>query len=166
MFGGSIKRNKIQLVKSPFWLKIEPCPSELDKIDLIKMVRAMFREAISSKVNGDYYRFRVIVNVNKPLRKGIFVEGYMENQKWLLFKYENLPSFCFGYGKLGHTLINCVKISADMKELPEDKLPFSIVLKVELNIIGGVSFKLGAKVRNRVYLGYPECPNVSDNIIT
>lgn len=47
--------------------------------------------------------FRIDVNVGKPLRWGINVR--MEGKQiWIYFKYLKLPDFCYGRGKLGHTL--------------------------------------------------------------
>lgn len=120
-----------------------------------------FGGVLISGVKGDYCRIRVMLNVQKSLRQGIFIEVGSDDQKWLPFKYENLPSFCFRYGVLGHTLINCLEILAAMKEISEDELPFYVALKAKLNLIGSPNFKLGAKVKklfgNRAYLGKSEC---------
>lgn len=49
---------------------------------------------------------------------------------WVPFKYENLPSYCFGCGRLGQVLRQCVIVDSKVKELAEDDYPFSIALKV------------------------------------
>ncbi|MBA0754055.1 hypothetical protein Gogos_020329, partial [Gossypium gossypioides] len=75
-----MERNQIRVVSSPFWIKI------------------------GSEVNGEFCRLRIKLNVQKPLRRGIFVSVGNENRFWIPFKYEKLSTFCFGCGRLGHGL--------------------------------------------------------------
>lgn len=62
---------------------------------------------------------------------------------WISFKYENLPSFCFGCGRIGHGLIDCVFISSSEKDRMVDNFPYSNALKVESAIYGKESMKFG-----------------------
>ncbi|MBA0736548.1 hypothetical protein Gogos_010090 [Gossypium gossypioides] len=78
-----MERNQIRLVSSLFWIKI------------------------GSEVNGECCRLRIKLNVQKPLRRGIFVSIGNWNRFWIHFKYEKLPTFCFGCGRLGHGLQEC-----------------------------------------------------------
>ncbi|MBA0809184.1 hypothetical protein Gohar_024856 [Gossypium harknessii] len=80
----SVERNKIQLVYSPFWLKFGPCPPECYKKDLIHAIGSTFG--------------------------GIFVSSNGQGKIWLSFKYENLPTFCFGCGRVGHRVKDCTEI--------------------------------------------------------
>lgn len=69
----SVELNKIRLVYSPFWLKFGPCPPECDKKDLMHVVGSTFRGVIQSEIKGEFCRIRVNLDVQKPLRRGIFV---------------------------------------------------------------------------------------------
>lgn len=68
-----MERNKIQLIFSPFWLKVGPCPPECDKIDLMHTIGSTFGGVIRAEVKGDFFRIKVNLNVQKKLRRGIFV---------------------------------------------------------------------------------------------
>lgn len=77
---------------------------------------------------------------------------------WVQFKYENLSRFCFGCVHLGHILRDCQDTPCEVKELPEDDLPFSLALKVKSNMVGKVYRKLGGKkmMMQCAYLGEEE----------
>ncbi|MBA0878137.1 hypothetical protein Goshw_017310 [Gossypium schwendimanii] len=66
------------------------------------------------------------------------------NRVWIPFKYEKLPTFCFGCGRLGHALQECTVIKPAEKNRIREVLPFSLALKVELNLVGGESLKFNA----------------------
>lgn len=67
-----MERSKISLVRSPFWLKIRPCPLECDKKDHMHAIGATFGGVVSSKIKGEFCCLRVFFDVTKPLRRGLF----------------------------------------------------------------------------------------------
>ncbi|XP_060969593.1 uncharacterized protein LOC133036849 [Cannabis sativa] len=63
-------------------------------------------KTIIGKGIGPYLRMRILLDVNFPLRRGLnlqFIKTGREIIKWLFFKYERLPDFCYFCGKLDHT---------------------------------------------------------------
>ncbi|MFQ6637574.1 hypothetical protein Gotur_014084, partial [Gossypium turneri] len=97
-----MERDQIRLVSSPFWIKIGMCLPEFDKKDLLHAIGVTFGGVLRSEVNGEFCRLRIKLNVQKPLRRGIFVSIGNRNRVWIPFKYEKLPTFYFGCGRLGH----------------------------------------------------------------
>ncbi|MBA0582199.1 hypothetical protein Gorai_024350 [Gossypium raimondii] len=65
-------------------------------------------------------------------------ERDIQKRIWLAFKYENLPTFCFGCGKMGQGMKKCEGIPHGDREKGEDKLPYSITLKGSFEIIDQV----------------------------
>ncbi|MBA0878325.1 hypothetical protein Goshw_007137 [Gossypium schwendimanii] len=100
----SVERSQIRLNSSPVWLKVGPCLPEFDKKDLLHAIGVTFGRIIRSEINGEWCRLKINLDVQKPLRRGIFVSVNNKNKWWISFKYEKLPTFCFGCGKLGHGL--------------------------------------------------------------
>lgn len=49
-----MERSKIKLVKTPYWLKINLCPPECDKDDLIHAVGATLEEVLKLVSKGNY----------------------------------------------------------------------------------------------------------------
>ncbi|MBA0881349.1 hypothetical protein Goshw_019997 [Gossypium schwendimanii] len=136
-----------------FWLKIGPCPPECYKKDLTHAIGSTFRGIISSKVMGDLCHIKVELDVQKPLRRGIFILAGTQEKSWIPFKYENLPGFCFGCGRIGHKIKDCNDIPNESKELSKNDLPFFLALKAESNLIRKVSMWLGVTMKKSM----PQC---------
>lgn len=66
-------RRKIKLINSLFWIKIGLCPPEYDKKDMMHAIDTTFGGVLHSKIKADFYQFRVNLDVQKPLRRGIFI---------------------------------------------------------------------------------------------
>lgn len=60
-------KNKIHLVKSPFWVKISPCSSKCDKKYLMHAIGATFEGLLRAKEMGDFCRIKVWLDVQNPL---------------------------------------------------------------------------------------------------
>ncbi|MBA0735211.1 hypothetical protein Gogos_019075, partial [Gossypium gossypioides] len=131
----------------PFWIKIGPCLPEFDKKDLLHAIGVTFRGVLRSKITGEFCRLGIKLNVQKPLRRGIFVSTGNGNKFWIPFKYEKLPTFCFGCGRLGHGLHECTEITPAEKNRIREDPPFSLALKAELNLVGMESLKLNALLK-------------------
>jgi len=52
---------------------------------------------------GEFLRIKVILDIRKPLFRGITIEG----EGWCNIKYEFLPNFCYVCGHLGHVEEEC-----------------------------------------------------------
>lgn len=51
----------------------------------------------------EYMRVRVTINMSKPLKRRMKIKTAREEWFWVNFKYENVPSFCFIRGIIGHS---------------------------------------------------------------
>lgn len=51
----------------------------------------------------EYLRVRVNLDVTKPLNRKMKIKKAEEDWFWISFKYENVPTFCFICGVLGHS---------------------------------------------------------------
>ncbi|KAH1121338.1 hypothetical protein J1N35_004498 [Gossypium stocksii] len=139
-----LERNQINLSVAPFWIKIGPCPPEFDKKDLLHVIGVTFGGIIKSEIIGDFCRLRVNLDVQKPLRRGIFVSINPQSRSWVAFKYEKLPNFCFGCGRIGHGIQECKVLSLAKEDKIREDPSFSIALKAESNMFGNESVKLNA----------------------
>ncbi|MBA0819793.1 hypothetical protein Gohar_021365 [Gossypium harknessii] len=118
------------------WLKIGPCLPEFDKKDLLHAIGVTFGGVIRSEISEEWCRLKINLNVQKPLQRGIFVLSDNKNQRWISFKYEKLPLFCYGCGRLGHEIPDCSVLSAAEKSKVKDDPPFTMALKAESNLVG------------------------------
>ncbi|KAH1106315.1 hypothetical protein J1N35_010083 [Gossypium stocksii] len=144
------ERDQIRLVSLPFWIKIGSCPPEFDKNGLLHAIGGTFGGIIRSEISGDICRLRINLNVQKPLRRGIFVSSDNIVKVWISFKYEKFSIFYFGYGRMGHGLNDCLVISPTEKNKIRDDPPYTIALKAESNLVERESIKFNAYVKKLV----------------
>lgn len=101
-----LKFDKLQLwarvLNLPFNLRAEPWSTAIaHQID---------KQASSVQFDHTvgYLRARVTVDVDKPLRRWILIESKrIKCMDPYDIVYENVPHFCFSYGKLGHSDLFC-----------------------------------------------------------
>lgn len=63
--------------------------------------------------------------MQRPLRKGLFIVDGNGDEVWISFKYENLPTFYFGCGRLGHGVQDCGEMSATDKDKAVEDFPYT-----------------------------------------
>ncbi|MBA0575803.1 hypothetical protein Golob_024952, partial [Gossypium lobatum] len=130
----AMDRDQIRLTLSSYWMKIDSNFLEFDKKDLLHAIGATFG--------------------GRPLQRGIFVSTDAVSKVLVPFKYENLPMFCFGCGRMSHGLSNCAQLTSERKSKISENPPYSLALKAELKLFGKESIKfniltkkVGANVR-------------------
>ena len=73
-----------------------------------KLGEVMDVDVLESGVNwGKFLQVRVQIDITKKLVRGKrnVIEG--GEQRWITFKYERLPNFCYRYGLLSHKVKEC-----------------------------------------------------------
>ncbi|KAA3454786.1 ethylene-responsive transcription factor 2-like [Gossypium australe] len=142
-----VELDQIRLTSSPYWIKIGPCPPEYDKKDMMHAIGSTFGGILRSEINDDFCRFRVNLDVQKPFKKGIFVSSETSVKSWIPFKFEKLPIFCFGCGRMDHGLNDCLLINLTEKEKIREDPHYTIALKAESKVVGKESLKFNAFAR-------------------
>ncbi|KAA3467548.1 bZIP-like protein [Gossypium australe] len=70
-----LERDQICLTTSPYWIHIGLYPPEFDKKNLMHAIGSTFGGVLIFEISGDLCRLRVNLDVQKPLRRGIFVSS-------------------------------------------------------------------------------------------
>lgn len=55
----------------------------------------------------NFLRVKVELDTTIPLRDGFRWTNSKDDEKWATIRYERLSDYCYGCGRLGHTLPNC-----------------------------------------------------------
>lgn len=84
-----------------------------------------------------------------------------ERKVWLPFKYENLPTFYFYCGRMGHGIADCESVTTKVKQMGEDDRPYSVALRAESALFGKKSKWLGV-VNQKIS---PLCQYTSESAI-
>lgn len=58
----------------------------------------------------DYFRVCVAIGVKKPLKRRMKIKKAAEEWYWITFKYENVHTFCFICGTMGHSDKLCSRL--------------------------------------------------------
>ncbi|KAL2932982.1 Protein lin-28-like protein A [Bienertia sinuspersici] len=61
----------------------------------------------------NFMRIKVMIDFDKPLRRGIKIAINSNTSKWVDIKYERLGDFCYNCGKLGHVDRECTMMQGD-----------------------------------------------------
>lgn len=90
-------------------------------------------EVVRMDVDGDgeasvaFLRARVLVEVDKPLRRGILLKPDKTSKpEWFQIQYEKLPFYCFSCGRMGHTEMEC---PTPAPRNAQGKLPYDLRLR-------------------------------------
>lgn len=70
------------------------------------------------RVWREFLRVRVSIPLNIPVKRRMKLKKSETNCSWVNFKYENIPTFCFICGLVGHSDKFCEKLF----DTPADKV--------------------------------------------
>ncbi|KAL2920989.1 hypothetical protein RDABS01_012480 [Bienertia sinuspersici] len=103
---------EIRFEKSPCWIRVYDVPfakrNKRVAMEIGKFMGGLIeyddKDPLSLK---RYMRMKVLVDVRKPLRRGLEVATGVNATKWVDIKYERLGDFCYFCGRLGHIYRDC-----------------------------------------------------------
>lgn len=107
----SMKLDKLNL-----WVQIYDLPIGFMTERVVKEVGNFigeYGESCGRNFSGgwkEYLRVRVQIDLTKPLKRRMKVRKSGDEWTWINFKYENVPSFCFICGIVGHSEKFCSRL--------------------------------------------------------
>lgn len=105
---GDIPRG-VSLNKLELWVQIHDLRAGFMSEKVVQEVGNYIGEFVSSCQSNfkgvwrEYLRVRVAVDLSKPLKRRMKVRRAGNDWFWIVFKYENVPTFCFICGVVGHS---------------------------------------------------------------
>ncbi|XP_060958534.1 uncharacterized protein LOC133030196 [Cannabis sativa] len=129
----------------PFWVQVYGIPFMCKSFDLARFIASEVGDLIEvdkdtvKEGTGPYLRLRILLDVNLPIRRGMnirFIRMGREIVKWIDFKYERFPDFCFFCGKLDHTKRYCHFYLQKCDDSQTEPLcPYNILLRGKEKIV-------------------------------
>uniref|UniRef100_A0A803MT30 CCHC-type domain-containing protein n=1 Tax=Chenopodium quinoa TaxID=63459 RepID=A0A803MT30_CHEQI len=104
---------------SPFWVRIGDVPFNKRNLDFAFEIGEHlggFLEFDDSDPLGweAFLRIKIMVDINKPLRRGLKVANGSSSPIWCGMQYERLAEFCYYCGRLNHTDVECQFVEEDV----------------------------------------------------
>ncbi|KAJ4835045.1 hypothetical protein Tsubulata_012838 [Turnera subulata] len=101
--------------RATVWVQIPELPVEWYRQNFLGMLSAQIRKPTRIDINtlqaerGKFSRLAIEVDFTKPLLGWVEIED-----RWFKVKYEDIPDFCIGCGKIGHVMEQCSGKQADL----------------------------------------------------
>jgi hypothetical protein len=133
-FDASIRPTDILFDQMSIWVRIYNLPFGLMNrkwgYEIARMVGPVEKLEVDAQDRawGAYLRAKVKINITKPLRRGVSIfSAKRQITEWYEVRYEKLPYYCYSYGVIGHSSVEC-PTPADRDE--NGLLPYNIDLRV------------------------------------
>lgn len=109
----------VQLMDSDIWLQVHDLPKGFASMKVLENVGNYVGKYVKSDTANfegtwkPFFRIRVTIRVDKPLKRRMKIKRGGGNWSWINFKYERLSTFCFVCGILGHAEKDCAVVYAN-----------------------------------------------------
>lgn len=163
MKDGDVPRS-VRLNSLDLWVQIHDLRAGFMTEKIVKEVGnyiGCFVESCPRNFTGvwkEYLRVRVTIDLSKPLKRRMKIRKAGDGWEWIMFKYENVPTFCFICGLLGHSEKYC----SILFEKPEDEIikPYGVWMRAPLRrptkLIGAKWLREGSSESGRNFTGGEE----------
>jgi hypothetical protein len=113
-YNPNLKPSEIRFESMDIWVRILDIPigwmNEKKGGKLARLVGPMRKLDVDDQgeASGSYFRARIGIPINKPLRRWVTTENEKTNSKVRYdLQYEKLPYYCFSCGLIGHSELEC-----------------------------------------------------------
>jgi hypothetical protein len=107
-----INPSNIDFQHAPAWIQIWGLPIHCKTVTMGKHLGSQLGKVEDAAIY-DYpqkariIKIKVCINIEEPIKPGMFIGNTRDEINWVDFRYENLPMFCFNCGLVGHNEDKC-----------------------------------------------------------
>lgn len=109
-----ITEQEMDFSSTIFWVQVHGLPLDHYTIDNAVDIGKLFEELLEYDLAGNeqaqgfnFIRLKVKLLVDEPLKTGFYMDSDHPYNRWIWFRYERLPNFCYNCGRLSHTKQTC-----------------------------------------------------------
>ncbi|KAJ4827130.1 hypothetical protein Tsubulata_045687 [Turnera subulata] len=112
---------QMELTEVPIWIQMHNIPWNQRTYTNVTNIAAKAGRFLAfddrgAQGWGKFVRARVLMHVEKSIRKSILIRSGMGEKVEVLYRYEGLPNFCYLCGKMDHLLKECEQRTEDSDE--------------------------------------------------
>jgi hypothetical protein len=107
-----INPSNLDFLHAPTWIQIWGLPIHCKTITMGRHLGSQLGKVEDAAIY-DYpqkariVKIKVCINIEEPIRPGMFIGNTKDGINWVDFRYENLPMFSFNCGLVGHNEDKC-----------------------------------------------------------
>ncbi|XP_027082492.1 uncharacterized protein LOC113780666 [Coffea eugenioides] len=126
MWSEEIEENYGAFATAPSWMQPWNLPVHWLTKEVGRKIGAVFKEVKeviipqSGGKEGRHLKILALVDLSTPLLRGTVVQT-AGTFKWVVFKYERYPDFCYNCGVVGHSERSCKEQRVTMARLSENQ---------------------------------------------
>lgn len=161
----------ITLEDSEIWVQVYDLPKGFVSENILRSVGnyiGMFVKADPANFESNwkpFYRIRVIIKVNKPLKRRMQIKREGGSWSWINFKYERLSTFCFVCGILGHSDKDCDVMYANPDKVVEKAYgPWLRAPMKNAKVNTGARWLRNPVMANSSSMGFGDGPNFRSGV--
>lgn len=112
-FDESMRLRELEFTHTPVWIRVYDLPLGMMNVETSRRIGNLVGKFLEVDAEedgsaiGKFLHVQVLLDVRKPLRRGILLEAEGGKPGWCDFKYEFIPNFCYACGILGHVEKEC-----------------------------------------------------------
>lgn len=135
-FDGRLSVGEFEFKRTRIWVRIYELPLSCLTVECAKLLGNTIGRFVEwdkgpgDVVWGSYMRIRVEIDVSQPLMRGLMLSVEGRSEKWVSFKFEKLPYYCYKCGIIGHRFRDCLLHLADDYDSDSECLPYPKSLEV------------------------------------
>lgn len=113
-YDGSTTPAQIPFEKTAFWIRMHNLPLDCMSLAIGRQIGNTVGQVEVVDVDekgmgwGEFLRVKIKIDLSKPLPRGRVLK-VREAPRWIAFKYEKLPKYCYQCGLIKHGVTGCAK---------------------------------------------------------
>jgi hypothetical protein len=116
-----INPSDIDFKHAPAWIQLWGLPIHCKTVTMGKHLGSQLGKVEDSALYDYPQKARIVkikvgINIEEPIRHGMFIGNTRDGINWVDFRYENLPMFCFKCGLIGQNEEHCTNSGQDQPE--------------------------------------------------
>lgn len=120
----------MDLSQSLFWIRGYNVPIGFRTQKVATMIEGALGEFVEwdgreESWLGLFICIKVMIDISKPLRKGLQLKLGGKKPRRLRVKYDRLSNFCYACGRMDHVLKECEEPGVEVDDEDYDNYPFS-----------------------------------------